>query len=69
MVKNKNNLTLEEMLTQISFKSLDVINQGDGWYGKRYQLHTYNYGSSYVCMSLEEIKQWIVKKLSFQLKV
>jgi hypothetical protein len=59
---------LDEMLVKISFKSLEMVTQGNGWVGRRYVLHTYNYGSSYPCETFDEVKQWIICNIGFQLR-
>lgn len=61
-------LSLDEMLTKINFKSIEVVMQGSGWVGTRYVLHTFNYGSSHTCETFDELKGWIVRNLSFQLR-
>jgi hypothetical protein len=55
--------TLEQMLERINFRSLEVVHAGSGWVGKRYVLHTWNYGSSPQCKTLDELKAWIAKHL------
>lgn len=60
-------IPLDEMLSMINFKSITVVTHGDGWVGTRYVLKTYNYGSSYQCKSFNEMKEWIVNNISFQL--
>lgn len=61
-------MPLEEMLTMINFESITVVHRGDGWFGTRYVLKTYSYGSSYPCESFDEMKEWIVNNISFQLR-
>jgi len=62
-------LTLQEMLALIDFRSLEVVQSGDGWVGTRYILRSYNYGSSHVCKDLEEVRQWIINHLAWQLTI
>ena len=48
-------IPLDEMLTMINFESISVVNRGDGWFGTRYVLKTYSYGTSYPCESFDEM--------------
>ena len=61
-------IPLDEMLSAINFKSIEVVNRGSGWFGTRYVLNTYSYGSSHPCKTFDELKQWIVNNISFQLR-
>lgn len=59
-----NNLpSLEELLSVISFKSLITHQTGYGWIGTRYSLDTYNWGTSPVYTTLEELKVWIINNV------
>lgn len=66
--KVEEDLSLEEILENINFSSIEVLSHGSGWVGTRYVLHTYNYGSSWYCETMEELKQWIIKELGWQLR-
>lgn len=59
------NMSLEEMLEKINFQSLKHVYTD---YGHKYVLKTWNYGSSYPCDDLEQIKKWIVDNIGWQLK-
>lgn len=60
-----NNLpSLEDLLDLIGFDKLEAHQAGTNWVGTRYSLRTYNYGSSPVYKTFDEIKVWIIKHVT-----
>jgi len=60
MTDKLNELSLSDILERLNFKSIETVLMGTGWVGTRYIIHTYNYGSSYPCESMDELKQYII---------